>query len=179
MRAVDRLDRLGELLLADQQRDLDLEELALGGRGLGLGRRVELLGGLRRLPRPAREVGLEQVPVAGQAELGRGRLRQVHRLGLAVATVRGAGRLELGPVGQGLRQAEPQVLAQGRPVADGRHRPKPLDRVVEHGDGPIAVLGIARLEPRGLEPGLRLGPAEDRRLEPELPRQGQVRDSPG
>ena len=150
-----------------------------GGAGLALAASSSSLAATVGLSRPAREVGPEQVPVAGQPELGRGLLQELHRLGLARTPVGGAGRCQVGPVGQGLRQAELQVLAEGRPVADGRHGAQSHDRIVEQGDGSLADLRIARLEQRGLPPGLRLRPSEDRGLEPELPRQGQVRVLPG
>ena len=73
VRALDRLDRLGELLLPDQERDADLEQLSLRGRRLRLGSRPSSsFVGLVRVTRAAQQVGPEQVPVAGQSELGRG-----------------------------------------------------------------------------------------------------------
>ena len=73
-------------------------------RGLRLDGRVELLLGLGRLSRPAQQVGLEQVPVAGEAQLPPGADR--------------AGR---GPRTRGIA-GRPSRPARGRP---GRPGPPP------------------------------------------------------
>ena len=70
-------DGLGEFLLFEEQRDLDLGELAVGRGRRRLDGGFELLFGFVELARAPEQIGLEQEPEAGESGFARRVFEQV------------------------------------------------------------------------------------------------------